>query len=74
MFISEEEVREGKVSIEEVLLKYSKEQVNEMRENVISMIPRIVYKDPRYEVESVRDAFDIAIDGVIERVKRFKAA
>ncbi|KAF3330016.1 xyloglucan galactosyltransferase KATAMARI1 [Carex littledalei] len=74
VFISEEEVREGKVSIEEVLLKYSKERVNEMRENVISMIPRIVYKDPRYEVESVRDAFDIAIDGVIERVKRFKAA
>ncbi|XP_078181444.1 xyloglucan galactosyltransferase MUR3-like [Carex rostrata] len=53
--LSEEEVRERKVSIEEALLKYSKEQ------------------EPRYEVESVRDAFDIAIDGVIERVQRLKA-
>jgi xyloglucan galactosyltransferase MUR3 len=72
VFIAEDEVREGKVSIEEVLLKYREEQVGEMRETVISMIPRILYKDPRYGMESVRDAFDVAVDGVIERVKRLK--
>ncbi|KAJ3683952.1 hypothetical protein LUZ61_013116 [Rhynchospora tenuis] len=72
LFIPEDEVREGKVSIEEVLSKYSEEQVREMRENVVRMIPKIVYKDPRYELEGYRDAFDVAIDGVIERVKRLK--
>ncbi|KAJ4786728.1 Exostosin family protein [Rhynchospora pubera] len=74
VFIPEDEVREGKVSIEEVLSKYSEEQVREMRENVVGMIARIVYKDPRcgLELEGYRDAFDVAIDGVIERVKRLK--
>ncbi|KAJ3680782.1 hypothetical protein LUZ60_015271 [Juncus effusus] len=72
VFVSEEEVRNNKVSIEEILLRYSEDQVREMRENVINMIPRIVYKDPRYELNNVRDAFDVAIDGVIERVKRVK--
>ncbi|XP_078181442.1 xyloglucan galactosyltransferase KATAMARI1 homolog [Carex rostrata] len=69
VYIPEEDVRDGRVSIEEVLLKYSEEQIGEMREKVISLIPALIYKDPSHKIGSVRDAFDVAIDGVLERVK-----
>ncbi|XP_072975642.1 xyloglucan galactosyltransferase KATAMARI1 homolog [Typha angustifolia] len=72
VFISEDEVREGKVRIEEVLQRYSDEEVRAMREEVISMIPRLIYKDPRYKIESEKDAFDVAVEGVIERVSKVR--
>ncbi|KAJ4747854.1 Xyloglucan galactosyltransferase KATAMARI1 [Rhynchospora pubera] len=69
VYIPQDEVREGRVRIEEVLLKYSEEEIGDMKEKVVSMIPRLIYKDPSYKLESVRDAFDVAIDGVLRRVK-----
>ncbi|KAJ4779823.1 Xyloglucan galactosyltransferase KATAMARI1 [Rhynchospora pubera] len=69
VYIPEDEVREGRVSIEEVLLRYSEEEIGDMKEKVISMIPGLIYKDPSRQLESVRDAFDLAIDGVLQRVK-----
>ncbi|KAJ4799096.1 Xyloglucan galactosyltransferase KATAMARI1 [Rhynchospora pubera] len=69
VYIPDNEVREGRVSIEEVLLKYSEEEIGNMKEKVISMIPTLIYKDPNYKLDSVRDAFDVAVDGVLRRVK-----
>lgn len=69
VYIPEDEVRDGKVSIEEVLSRYSEEQIGDMREKVIGMIPGLIYKDPSYNLENVKDAFDLAIDGVLQRVK-----
>ncbi|KAJ3683955.1 hypothetical protein LUZ61_013119 [Rhynchospora tenuis] len=69
VYIPEGEVREGRVSIEEVLLRYSEEEIKDMKDKVISMIPGLIYKDPSHKLESVRDAFDLAIDGVLRRVK-----
>ncbi|KAJ3680790.1 hypothetical protein LUZ60_015279 [Juncus effusus] len=68
VYISEDDVREGNVNIEEVLLRYNEDQVRDMKNMVISMIPKLIYKDPRYKLDNVRDAFDVAINGVIERV------
>ncbi|KAJ3680785.1 hypothetical protein LUZ60_015274 [Juncus effusus] len=62
-------VQERRVNIQDVLLGYSEEQVREMREEVIRMIPRLVYKDPRNKSESFQDAFDVAVDGVIKRIR-----
>jgi hypothetical protein len=59
----------GTVKIEDVLVAYSAVQIKEMREEIINMIPKFVYTDPRYNVEGKRDVFDIAIDSVIEKMK-----
>ncbi|KAJ3680789.1 hypothetical protein LUZ60_015278 [Juncus effusus] len=72
VYIPEEAVREGRVKIQDVLLGYSEDQVKKMREEVIKMIPRLVYNDPREKLDSIDDAFDVAINGVIERMKRIR--
>jgi xyloglucan galactosyltransferase MUR3 len=69
VYIPEDDVREGRTRIEEILVKYSAEQIGEMRDKVINTIPALIYKDPSHKVGNVRDAFDVAIDGVLERVR-----
>ncbi|XP_020580726.1 xyloglucan galactosyltransferase KATAMARI1 homolog [Phalaenopsis equestris] len=70
VFIAEKEVREGKVKVEDVLVRFGKERVRAMREEVVRLIPRLVYGDPRGKMESVKDAFDVTVEGVIQRVER----
>ncbi|KQJ91840.1 hypothetical protein BRADI_4g40070v3 [Brachypodium distachyon] len=73
VLIDADEVMQGKVDIEEVLGRYTDQEVAAMREEVIKMIPRFLYKDPRVRFDGeTRDAFDIAIDEVLERVRRIK--
>ncbi|MQM16670.1 hypothetical protein Taro_049630 [Colocasia esculenta] len=72
VFIPEEEVREGKVSIEETLGRIPEGEVRAMREKVIKMIPRLVYADPKGGEMTAKDAFEVAVEGVIERVGRLR--
>ncbi|MQL87043.1 hypothetical protein Taro_019578 [Colocasia esculenta] len=73
VLIPEEEVREGKVSIEERLGRIPEREVRAMREEVIKMIPRLVYANPKArETSTVKDAFEVALEGVIERVDRLR--
>ncbi|KAH7678109.1 Exostosin-like protein [Dioscorea alata] len=72
VFISEEDVRDEKVRIEEVLGGIQMEDVERMREEVIGMIPRLVYGDPRCEGIESKDAFDLAVEGVVNRVGRVR--
>ncbi|XP_058099288.1 xyloglucan galactosyltransferase MUR3-like [Magnolia sinica] len=72
VFIPEGDVREGKVSVEKRLLEIPISEVKEMRRNVIGMIPRLIYADPRSRLERFEDAFDVAVKGVIEKVRRLK--
>ncbi|XP_062178697.1 xyloglucan galactosyltransferase KATAMARI1 homolog [Phragmites australis] len=73
VLIDQDDVLQGKVDIEEVLSRYSDDEVTTMREEVIKMIPRFLYKDPRLSFEGdMRDAFDIAIDEVLARMRRIK--
>lgn len=69
VYIPEDAVRNGTVKIEDVLLAYSAEQIENMREEIINMIPKLVYNNPRYKVEGIRDAFDVSVDSVIERIR-----
>jgi xyloglucan galactosyltransferase MUR3 len=63
-------VRAGNVSIEEELRKIPPAAVEKMREEVIKLMPRLIYADPRYnKLQTVKDAFDVSMDGVLERVK-----
>ncbi|XP_015069460.1 probable xyloglucan galactosyltransferase GT11 [Solanum pennellii] len=68
VLIPEDDVRKKKVSIENVLSKIPKSQVAAMREEVIKLIPNVVYADPRTRLETVKDAFDLAVKGVLGRV------
>ncbi|KAG5618530.1 hypothetical protein H5410_018354 [Solanum commersonii] len=68
VLIPEDDVRKKKVSIENVLSKIPKSQVAAMREEVIKLIPNVVYADPRSRLETVKDAFDLAVKGVLGRV------
>uniref|UniRef100_M8BTI5 Xyloglucan galactosyltransferase KATAMARI1-like protein n=1 Tax=Aegilops tauschii TaxID=37682 RepID=M8BTI5_AEGTA len=73
VFIDNDHVLEGKVDIEEVLSRFTDEEVAAMREEVIKMIPRFVYTDPRVRFEGdMRDGFDIAIDEVMARMMRIE--
>jgi hypothetical protein len=65
------EFLEGKVDIEEVLARYTDEEVGSMREEVIKMIPRFLYEDPRVRFGGgMRDAFDVSFDEVMGRMRR----
>ncbi|KAK1284900.1 hypothetical protein QJS10_CPB20g00728 [Acorus calamus] len=72
VFIPEAEVTEGKVDLEERLSGIGMEVVEAMREELIRMVPRLVYADPRGRLEVVEDAFDVAVKGVIERVEMLR--
>lgn len=62
VLIDEGSIKNETVRIEEVLLKFTSNQIVSMRETVIQTIPRIVYADPRASsIPDVEDAFDIAI-------------
>lgn len=68
VFIDRNDVTNG-TSIREVLGKLSREEVKRMRMKVIDHIPNIVYAQPKEGIEGIRDAFDIAIEGVLRRIK-----
>ncbi|KAF8723011.1 hypothetical protein HU200_022157 [Digitaria exilis] len=68
VFIPAESVRSGNVSVEAELRKIPPAAIAKMREEVIKLVPRLLYADPRYKLDKVKDAFDVAIDGVLERV------
>jgi len=68
VFIDRNAVKNG-TSIKQVLERYSKEEVRKMREKVIDNIPKIVYARPQEGLESIKDAFDVAIEGVLRRFR-----
>ncbi|GMH09072.1 hypothetical protein Nepgr_010912 [Nepenthes gracilis] len=71
VFIHRDEVKNG-TSLRRVLESYSKEEVRRMREKIVEFIPRIVYAKPIGGLENIKDAFEIAIDGVLKRIKEHK--
>jgi hypothetical protein len=58
------------VSIEDTLSKIPPAAVKAMREKVIRLIPRLVYADPRSTRVDFKDAFDIAVEAVLDRVAK----
>lgn len=72
VFIPEDDIRKRNISIEERLLQIPHKQVKIMRENVINLIPRLIYADPRSELETQKDAFDVSVQAVIDKVTRLR--
>ncbi|XP_057967510.1 probable xyloglucan galactosyltransferase GT11 [Malania oleifera] len=72
LFISKNDVRAGKVWIEKVLQRIRREEVQAMRKEVIRIIPMMVYANPRSTLQSLEDAFDLTMKGVLGRVERLR--
>ncbi|KAJ4954776.1 hypothetical protein NE237_011559 [Protea cynaroides] len=72
VFISEDDIRKKNVSIEERLRQISPKQVKIMRKEVIRLIPRLIYADPRSKLETLKDAFDVTVQAVIDRVTKLR--
>lgn len=68
VFIDRHHVRNG-TSIKGVLEKISDEEVDKMREKVIEYIPKLVYANSKKGFKGMRDAFDVAVDGFLRRLK-----
>jgi hypothetical protein len=62
VFISEDHIRSGTLSVESVLRAIPAKEVQQLRETVIGLIPNLVYADPRSPtLENSTDAFGIAM-------------
>ncbi|XP_062209855.1 xyloglucan galactosyltransferase KATAMARI1 homolog [Phragmites australis] len=72
VFIPDVDVRERNVSIEAVLRAIPPATVRRMREEVIRLIPSVIYADPRSKLETVKDAFDVAVEGIMDTVARLR--
>jgi hypothetical protein len=75
VFIPHSDVEDRNASIEAALRRIPPATVARMQEQVIRLIPRVMYRDPAATQVSFKDAFDVAVDAVLHRVaKRRRAA
>ncbi|VFQ64166.1 unnamed protein product [Cuscuta campestris] len=72
VFIDHEKVTDGSASIRGILEKYSKEKIRKMREKVVETIPRLIYARTKKGLGNVKDAFDVAVEGAMKRIKEDK--
>ncbi|GMI71824.1 hypothetical protein like AT2G31990 [Hibiscus trionum] len=59
----------GNGRINQTLLGVSKDEQMAMREEVIKLIPRILYAHPSSRLDTIQDAFDLAIKGIFKRIQ-----
>ena len=73
VFIPMEDVKKDEIGIEKRLLEISNEEVIGMREEVIKLIPKVIYGDPNNgRFERFEDAFDIAVKGILNRIEKIR--
>ncbi|CAL5010566.1 unnamed protein product [Urochloa decumbens] len=74
VYIPGDDVRRRNVSVEAVLRAIPPDTVERMREEVIKLIPRVLYADPRSSsrLETIKDAVDVAVEKVLDTVARIK--
>lgn len=70
VFIPAFDIKKENISIERTLHRIPKYKIRAMREEVISLMPKVIYADPSSRLQTLDDAFDIAVKGVIERVSK----
>ncbi|GAB2214263.1 hypothetical protein Droror1_Dr00018604 [Drosera rotundifolia] len=69
--VAKEDVVFKGLSIVDVLMGIPRGEVRRMRENVMELIPRVMYRKhgSSLGLRTKKDAFDIAIDGVLGRIR-----
>ncbi|KAK7379630.1 hypothetical protein VNO80_05094 [Phaseolus coccineus] len=74
VYIPVKDVKQWNANVEQVLLGIPEGDVSAMREEVIKVIPNIIYADPRSKLDSFEDAFDLAVKGMVERIEKVREA
>ncbi|KAE8696680.1 RHOMBOID-like 1 isoform 1 [Hibiscus syriacus] len=69
VFIPERDVKSGKANIERILQRVSRERRATMRDEVINMIPSVIYANPSSRLRKTEDAFDLTVKGVLDRIE-----
>ncbi|KAJ7296892.1 hypothetical protein O6H91_23G058000 [Diphasiastrum complanatum] len=69
VFISGDNIRRENLNIEKVLRGIPTRKIRRMREEVIRIIPEFIYADPEHHLQTMRDAFDITVQAVLDKVK-----
>jgi xyloglucan galactosyltransferase MUR3 len=72
VYIPTADVRRRNVSIEAVLRAIPPATVARMQEEVIRLIPSLLYADPRSKLKTLKDAVAVAVDGILDTVARIK--
>ncbi|KAG2543552.1 xyloglucan galactosyltransferase KATAMARI1 homolog [Panicum virgatum] len=72
VYIPDTDVQQRNVSIEAVLRSIPPAMVVRLREEVIKLIPTVIYADPRSRLETIKDAFDVAVECILDKVERIK--
>lgn len=71
VFIPKEDVVFKGLSIVDFLMKIPRSEVRRMRENLIEIMPRVMYRKhgSSFGLRTKKDAFDVAIEGALGRIK-----
>ncbi|XP_027181181.1 probable xyloglucan galactosyltransferase GT19 [Coffea eugenioides] len=71
VFIPKEEVVYKGLRVLDVLMSIPRAEVRRMREKVLDMMPRVMYRkhESSLGLRSKKDAIDIAIEGTLQRIK-----
>lgn len=72
VFIHEDCVTSGKCVVRDILKRIPQSEVLKKREKLISMIPSVVYRHPLASDFLQKDAFDLAIDGMLRKAAELK--
>lgn len=72
VLIPEDDVKNKTVSIDKKLSQISKSRISAMRDEVIKLIPNVIYADPKSRLQKLEDAFDLTVKRVIERVESLR--
>lgn len=68
VYISENDVKSGKVNVMDVLKKISKHDRDAMRRVILKdIIPKIIYGEPGADIAPFKDAFDIVLENLLYR-------
>ncbi|KAJ9173870.1 hypothetical protein P3X46_016963 [Hevea brasiliensis] len=72
VYIPVRDAKDWKAGINETLLKIPEDRVLALREEIIKLIPRIIYADPSSRMGTTEDAFDLAVKGILDRIERVR--
>lgn len=78
VFISPHDLLHKGLKVQDVLSRYSEERISRMRQNIIEMIPRLIYVSSSAVAElasaGMKDAFDVSLEAMLAKAAAMKSS
>lgn len=74
LYIPVRDVKDWRINVNETLFGISEDRILALREQVVRLIPSVIYADPRSKLETLEDAFDLAVKGILERIEQVRSS